>query len=296
MNRMGIRIADHTASLAILLVLASTFCFATMDAISKLLASDYSIAQILWMRYIFFAVFAFTIVRGHCRAAILCRKPWLQALRAMLLVAENGVFILAFQYLPLADVHAIAATAPLMVVVLSGFLLSEPVGNRRRLAVGVGFLGVLLIIRPGFQTLDWSVAIPLCGALMWAIYQILVRLCNRADNSDTTLLWTAIIGLALTSAVGPLSWKPPDTVDWLLLVFLALSGSLGHYALIMALKFAEASTIQPYNYTLLVFAALWGIVLFNDVPDVATVAGAAIIVASGLYVWYREFKMSEMQL
>jgi drug/metabolite transporter (DMT)-like permease len=281
------------ARAGILLVIAASFGFASMDAMSKVLAQDHAILQILWFRYMVFTVFALAIARrrGVWRTLI-SQRPWLQAFRALLLVAENAVFVLAFRYLPLADVHALGASAPLMVVALSVVLLGETVGIRRWSAVLVGFVGVLIIIRPGLQEIEWPLLIPLVGALMWALYQILVRLCSRTDGSDTTLLWSALVGLAATSVTGPFVWVPPDREAWVLLVVLAVAGSIAHYALIKGLQLAEASAVQPYTYTLLVFAAFWGLAVFGDIPDAWTILGATIIVGSGLYTWYRERQLA----
>jgi drug/metabolite transporter (DMT)-like permease len=281
------------ARAGILLVIAASFGFASMDAMSKVLAQDHAILQILWFRYMVFTVFALAIARRRgVRRTLVSQRPWLQAFRALLLVAENAVFVLAFRYLPLADVHALGASAPLMVVALSVVLLGETVGIRRWSAVLVGFVGVLIIIRPGLQEIEWPLLIPLVGALMWALYQILVRLCSRTDGSDTTLLWSALVGLAATSVTGPFMWVPPDREAWVLLVVLAVAGSLAHYALIKGLQLAEASAVQPYTYTLLVFAAFWGLVVFGDIPDAWTILGATIIVGSGLYTWYRERQLA----
>lgn len=281
------------ARAGILLVIAASFGFASMDAMSKVLAQDHAILQILWFRYMVFTVFALAIARRRgARRTLISQRPWLQAFRALLLVAENAVFVLAFRYLPLADVHALGASAPLMVVALSVVLLGETAGIRRWSAVLVGFVGVLIIIRPGLQEIEWPLLIPLVGALMWALYQILVRLCSRTDGSDTTLLWSALVGLAATSVTGPFMWVPPDREAWVLLVVLAVAGSLAHYALINGLQLAEASAVQPYTYTLLVFAAFWGLVVFGDIPDAWTILGATIIVGSGLYTWYRERQLA----
>ena len=281
------------ARAGILLVIAASFGFASMDAMSKILAQDHAILQILWFRYMVFTVFALAIARRRgVRRTLISQRPWLQAFRALLLVAENAVFVLAFRYLPLADVHALGASAPLMVVALSVVLLGETVGIRRWSAVLVGFVGVLIIIRPGLQEIEWPLLIPLVGALMWALYQILVRLCSRTDGSDTTLLWSALVGLAATSVTGPFVWVPPDREAWVLLVVLAVAGSLAHYALIKGLQLAEASAVQPYTYTLLVFAAFWGLAVFGDIPDTWTILGATIIVGSGLYTWYRERQLA----
>ncbi len=275
--------------LAIGLMLVAMLAFAAMDGISKVLARDLAITQILWVRYILFTFFVAVLLRKRgVRGALASGQPWLQGARALLLVIENGIFVAAFVYLPLADVHAIAAASPLIVVALSVPMLGERVGPRRWLAVLAGFVGVLIVIRPGFATLEWPILIAVAGALTWGLYQVLVRLCARTDSGETTWAWSAVVGLAATTLVGPLSWQWPDAWGWGLLVGVAVLGSAAHLALIKALGAWEAGALQPFSYTLLVWATVIGVVVFGDVPDIATIVGAAVIIASGLYAWHRE--------
>lgn len=275
--------------LGIVLTLASMFAFAAMDAISKVLAGSIAIPQILWVRYVLFTLLALVVLRksGIGRIAR-SGRPWLQGARALVAVIENAVFILAFTYLPLADVHAIAAASPLIVIALSVWFLGETVGWRRWLAVIVGFCGVLLIVRPGFEAIGPGHLVALAAALLWGGYQLLVRLVSFSDRTETTFLWTAVVGLLATSFVGPFVWVWPDAQSWTLLVSIALLGSLAHIALITALSLVTASSVQPYSYTLLLWAAVIGYFAFGDIPDQWTFAGAGLILASGLYAWHRE--------
>jgi drug/metabolite transporter (DMT)-like permease len=275
--------------LGIALTLAAMLAFAAMDAISKVLANAIAIPQILWVRYVLFTLLALVVLRksGIGRIAH-SERPWLQGARALVAVIENAVFILAFTYLPLADVHAIAAASPLIVIALSVWLLGETVGWRRWVAVVVGFCGVLLIVRPGFEAIGPGHLVALAGALLWGGYQLLVRLVSMTDRTETTWLWTAVVGLLATSFVGPFVWVWPDAQGWTLLVAIALLGSLAHIALITALSLATASSVQPYSYTLLLWAAVIGYFAFGDLPDQWTFAGAGLILASGLYAWHRE--------
>ncbi len=275
--------------LGALFTLLSTFAFAAMDSMSKLLVREYAITQILWIRYAVFTLFALQIARSlGTRRALRSRRPGLQATRAVLGVVENGVYVLAFMYLPLADTHAVTMTSPLMVVALSALFLGERPDLRRWLALAAGFAGVLLIIRPGLHAFAWPLLLPPAGALLWAIYQVLTRLCASADPPQTTLLWTAWVGLVVATILGPWQWQWPDAIGWVLIAGVALLGSLSHYALIRALDYASAGAIQPYSYFLLVWAALLGILIFGDIPDAWTIAGAAIVVISGLYTWWRD--------
>jgi drug/metabolite transporter (DMT)-like permease len=277
---------------AIAVMLLAMFLFACMDAVNKNLSQTYAITQILWVRFVFFLGFAIIVARQRMRLAVALRSRafWLQTARSVLLVGEIGTFILALHYLPLADVHALGAITPLLVTALSVAILGERVGWRRWAAVAAGFVGVLIIVRPGFIDLDWRIFIALAGALFFAAYQIMLRVVARYDPPETTLLYSALIGTVILSGIGPFTWTPPDAEAWALLLFGALLGSGAHYSLIKALELGEASRLQPYGYTLIFWAALLGFVIFGQFPDTFTVAGAAIIAASGIYAFARERK------
>lgn len=264
-------------------------CFAAMDAISKFLVADYAVGQMMWIRYILVFFFAWFIVRRRgLIGALRTKRSVLQIVRSLVAVVEGGMFVLAFRYLPLADTHAIAATSPLIVIALGVAFLGERAGPARWLAVAAGFAGVMMIIRPGFRSIDWPVLLPLAGAALWAGYQILTRLAARADSPDTSLIWSVVVALVATSFVGPIDWRWPTAGVWGLMVVIAALGVVAHYALIKALDHAEAGAVQPYSYTLLVWAAVLGVVAFGDVPDGWTILGAAIVVASGLYTWHHD--------
>ncbi len=264
-------------------------CFAVMDAISKFLVADYAVGQMMWIRYILVFFFAWFIVRRQgLRNALKTKRLGLQIVRSLVAVVEGGMFVLAFRYLPLADTHAIAATSPLIVIALGVIFLGERAGPARWLAVVAGFVGVMMIIRPGLRALDWPVLLPLVGAVMWAGYQVMTRLASRTDSADTSLIWSVLVALVATTFVGPIDWQWPTATAWVLMVIIAAIGAVAHYALIKALDYAEAGAVQPYSYTLLVWAALLGAVVFGDVPDGWTIAGAAIVVASGLYTWHHD--------
>jgi drug/metabolite transporter (DMT)-like permease len=276
------------ASFTVLAMLA----FASMDAISKWLVVDYPLGQIMWIRYAVFCVFAWLVVRprGFVRA-IRSARPWLQGGRTLLALIESFVFVLAFRYLPLADVHALAATSPLIVIALGVLFLGEKAGFARWVAVVAGFIGMLLIVRPGFRELNMALLLPIVGAFMWGVYQILTRLCARSDSSDTTLVWSAFVAFAASTLVGPWGWQWPTLSVWALMIVAAVLGALAQYALILALAWAEASAVQPYAYTLLVWVTVLGLVVFGDFPDAWTIAGAVVIVSSSLFAWWRDRRL-----
>lgn len=278
-------------SLGALLTMFAMLCFAGMDAISKWLVADYAVTQMMWIRSGLFFLFAcFVVRREGIATALKSTRPWLQLVRSLVAIVEGAVFVLAFRYLPLADTHAVAATSPLIVVALGVLWLGERASLARILAVLGGFAGVLLIVRPGFRDLEWPLLLPIAGALLWALYQVLTRLCSHTDTPGTSLIWAALVAFGATTFVGPLEWRWPTAGVWALLIVISLMGAAAHYALIKALDYAEASALQPYAYTLLVWASLLGLLVFGQMPDGWTITGAAIVVASGIYSWHHDRK------
>ena len=287
MPEMTDETARHRAG--ILLCVAALFVLTVMDVASKMLARDYPVMQIIWVRYVLFAGFAVSLTwHRHRRLLPLSKAPVLQSARGLILVGSNFLVIMSFGLMPLADVHAVLAAAPLIVTALSIPFLGERVGPRRWAAVAVGFSGVLIILRPGLGVFQPEALLPLAAAGTFAAYQVTTRLVSRRDEMLTTLAYTAVVGLAATSLVGPFVWVAPDAEGWLLLLVAAVLGLASHILLIKALELAPASLLQPYNYTMLVWATALGFAVWGDFPDVPTVAGALVIVASGLYTFHRE--------
>ena len=273
----------------ILCALAAWLLFAGMDAGSKQLAESYSIVQILWLRFIALTVIAAWLARRQGgEAALRTRRFWLQSVRSLLLVVEIGLFILTITVLPLAEAHAIIAVTPLLVTALSVPLLGERVGIRRWSAIGVAFVGVLIILRPGFGVVHPMALVALLCALLFALYEILTRIVSRDDPPMTTLFYTALVGVIGLSLIGPFYWTTPDPFGWALFALVALLGASGHFLLIKALQLAPASVLQPYSYTLLIWATVVGFAVFATLPDLATVIGAGVIAASGIYTFARE--------
>jgi drug/metabolite transporter (DMT)-like permease len=273
----------------IAVLVAGMFFFSLLDVISKLLGPLMPVTQILWVRFLAFVPLALMMAwRPGQGIAWRTPRPYLQAFRGLLLVVEMGMFVWAFKTMPLADVQSIAAVTPLMVMALSVPMLGETVGWRRWLAIAVGFAGVLLIVRPGFQELGTGTLVALVGAVLWAFYQILLRIVGRDDSASTTAVWSAVMGAIAMSFVAPFDWVTPSPYGWLLLAAAAIFGALGHTIYSRAFVYAPAGVLQPFTYLMLVFAVILGWLIFDHLPDMWTFLGAGLIVGSGLYALHRE--------
>lgn len=280
--------ADRPA-LGIAMMLLAMFLLSAMDAISKHLTETLAVPQILAIRFWVFLLFATALAssKGLVRTAR-SATPGLQILRSLIMLGQMSAFIFAVSYLPLADVGAIFAVAPLLVMLLASVFLGEKIGPRRAAAVAFGFIGVLIIIRPGTGVFDPISLIVLGGASCWAVFQTLLRVVGRRDSVETTTLFSAVVGCAAFSMVAPFVWRAPESMTWIWLLVLGLFGSIGHYLLSTAFRHAPASTLQPFAYTMPVWAAVMGWLVFSDIPDRWTLIGGGIVIASGLYALRRE--------
>lgn len=285
--------ADNNPLRGIVIMCLSMFFFVAMDAIARELTQRLPVGQIMWVRFLVFAAIAIAVIGpSNVRTTLKSNNPWLQFWRGVVMVAEIGIFVLCFRYLPVADVHAVAAATPLLVTALAAPVLGEQVGWRRWVAVCIGFVTVLVIIRPGFRDLDWFHILPVIAAAIWAVYQVMIRLTGRYDGSNTTLLWTALSGAVISTFFGWIGWVWPSPETWLLLVAAGVLGGAAHYTLILALSAAPASILQPFVYTTFLWALVLGLVFFGEFPDEITLIGAGILIAVGIYVMRREAKTS----
>ncbi len=275
----------------VILLLITTFVFAMQDGLSRHLAETYNVMIVVTFRYWFFAAFVIVLAQarsGGLAAAARTSQPFLQCFRGLLLVAEICVMVLAFARLGLVESHAIFACYPLLVAALSGPILGEGVGWRRWVAIAVGFVGVLIILRPGFKVFSPDSLIALTAALMFALYSLLTRFAARRDTAETSFFFTGVAGAAAISLAAPFFWEPmQNAADWAMMLALCITGALGHYLLIKAYEAAEASAIQPFAYFQLVFAAAIGMTVFGDVLELPTAAGAGLIIAAGIYTLWR---------
>jgi drug/metabolite transporter (DMT)-like permease len=276
--------------LGIILMIATTFVFAVQDGISRHLAGNYNVLMIVMIRYWFFAAFVVAIAarkEGSIRAAAATRQPLLQIARGALLALEICVMVTAFVHLGLVESHAVFACYPLLIAALSGPVLGEKVGWRRWAAIGIGFIGVLVILEPGYAVFAPAAAIPLASAFMFALYGLLTRYAARKDSASTSFFWTGTTGAVVMTVAGVWYWEPMTGVDWLWMGSLCVTGAFAHWLLIRCYEVAEASAVQPFAYLQLVFASIIGIFLLGETlrPNVAL--GAAIVVSAGLFTLWR---------
>jgi drug/metabolite transporter (DMT)-like permease len=274
----------------ILLAIGATFLFSVMDLQAKYLGQTLSVTQIVWARY--FTLFVIMIVMFWPKRGlglIRTKHLGLQIIRSLLLLYCTVAFFLAIQYMPLADAVAISFLSPLLVTALSVPLLGEAVGRHRWSAVLFGFLGAMIIVRPGLGVMHWAAWLLVSVSFGYALYQITTRMIAGKDDAVTSLFFTAVIGAGLASLAVPFFWQaPPEPQHWLMLASLGVIGGLGHYALIKAFEYSPVAVLAPLSYTALPWNTAFGYAVFGDLPDLWTLGGAAILIATGVYVLYRE--------
>ena len=281
---------EQNTRLGILLMVATTFVFAMQDGLSRHLAGNYNVWMVVMIRYWFFAAFVVALASrkaGGLRAAAATRQPFLQVARGLLLALEICVMVTAFVLLGLVESHAVFTSYPLLVAALSGPILGEKVGWRRWTAIGIGFLGVLIILQPGVKVFSPAALVPLLAAFLFALYGLLTRYASRRDGAATSFFWTGTVGAAAMTAIGIWFWQPMTAPDWGWMACLCVTGALGHFLLIKAYEVAEASAVQPFAYLQLVFASGIGIAIFGEKLEWDVAAGAGLVVAAGLFTLWR---------
>jgi drug/metabolite transporter (DMT)-like permease len=282
---MTISPSERNPMHGIAFVVLMTMCFSSLDASAKHFSTELPLWVLLWGRYFFnFLFVALFFLRGAPKDIIYTRNIKLQILRSILLVASTLTFWLALMFLPLADCVVILFVSPLLVTILAAPLLGERVGRHRWTAVILGFVGMIVVMRPGFTIFDWSSMLPFITAFFYAGVQISTRILGRTEGALTTLLYSSAGG-AIVCTIGVLFyWVTPSIEQWLVLAWMGFLGALGHYLMIRAYKIAPASLLAPFDYTTLIWATVLGFVVFGDLPDTGTFLGAIIIMSSGLYL------------
>lgn len=284
---------SNNTRLGVLLMIATTFVFAVQDGISRHLASEYNVLMVVMVRYWFFAAFVTAIAyrkAGGIRAAARTEQPLLQILRGLILATEICVMIYAFTLLGLIESHAVFTSYPLLVAALSGPILGEVVGWRRWTAIFIGFVGVLIILKPGFGVFSPAAIVALAAALLFALYGLLTRFASRKDTAATSFFWTGVSGSVMMTVIGASYWEPMISSDWIWMGTLCITGALGHWLLIKTYEAAEASAVQPFAYLQLVFVSFIGVLVFGESIELNVAIGAAVVVCAGLFTLWRARK------
>jgi drug/metabolite transporter (DMT)-like permease len=284
----GQRDGDHPI-LAIGVVLLAMVIFPFMDGTAKLLSETYSVLQVTWARYVFhFLVLLPLVLWRYPVRMLLPERVGPQILRSIFLLGGTLFFFAGLSYLPIVDMLALSFVAPLIITLAAPFVLGEQVSARRIGAAAVGFVGALIILRPGTGLFQWAALFGIATGVMIACYDMLTRRIARAVPSAIALIYTSIVGVVVLSLLVPFDWRPPTPGDLALMVFMGASGAFCHWLLILAYERAEASLLAPFVYAELITATFVGYYFFGDLPDAYTWTGIAILVASGLYISYRE--------
>jgi drug/metabolite transporter (DMT)-like permease len=269
------------------LMLLSVSMFAFGDALGKFMVATYSVGQLLWLRACAALLVLAPLVWRHRAEFARLERPWLQLLRVALSSLEVAAFFLATVYLPLADVITYYLACPIFVTALSALLLREKVGWRRWSAVLIGFAGVVIALRPSAQTVSLPALIALSGSLSFAFLMLITR--SLRATPDIVLASSQFAGTFLLGAVmAPFGWVAPGGFSLLLFAAAGLISVSALFCVNRSLKLAPASVVVPYQYSMIVWAVMFGYAVFGDVPSPATVVGAAIIIGAGLYIFLRE--------
>ncbi|WP_417725170.1 DMT family transporter [Salipiger sp.] len=265
--------------------------FSISDAASKLMTGDFHPLQVAWTRQLGLLSVGLWLLARRGPAIFRTRRPKLQLARGTVAALSSSMFIFAVSYVPLAEAIAIAFVAPFVVTIFGALILKEPVGARRWIAVVIGFVGMLIVVRPGYASFHPAMFLVLASAALFSARQILSRMVGPVDMTSTTILYSSLTAISLLSVPAILVWSTPTTLGQCgALLCVAASAGMGEVLIIRALERAHAVVLAPVQYTLIVWGTIWGWMLFAQFPDHWTLVGTSIIIASGLYTLHREHK------
>jgi len=280
---------DHILR-SILAILFSVACFSVLNAISKTLTQHYPVVQVIWARYVFAFVFMMALFLPRSGLALFrWHNVGSQVVRGLLLFFSSFLYFHGIVYLPLATAASISLTSPLIVTALSARFLGEPVGVRRWIAVCLGFIGAVIVVRPGHANFEWHSLLIVASTLCSAFYQLFSRRYGQTERPDASATMATIVGSVVALPMLPFEWLTPAFGwDWGLFFAIGICAGVGHYFLTIAYSQAPAATVAPFNYVQLIGAAILGYLVFDNIPDFWTWVGAAVIVCSGLYLGHAE--------
>ncbi len=279
-------------SKGILLMALGMFLFSAVDTGAKFLTSDLHPLQITWTRQLGLLAGALVLLALHGRSLLVTNHPRLQVARGAVAACSAALFIVAVAYVPLADAVAVSFVAPFMVTLMGALILREAVGVRRWVAVSLGFVGTLIVLRPGLGAIHPAAVLVVIAAFMFAIRQIISRALSDSDKTATTVIYTAFVGSAILTVPLPFIWKTPDPSQIMILTGVAVLAGIAEVCVIKALEMAMAVVVAPVQYSLMIWGTMYGFLIFGQLPDRWTLIGAAIIIATGLYTLRREYVVS----
>ncbi len=280
--------SKENIALGIMWMLGTMCLFISMDTIAKFLTQTIPAPQVVWARFNFHILCMLILLRGSLFTLIRTENLKLQLLRSTFLLLATTMFFTGLRVTPLATAATIMFLSPIVVTMLAIPLLGEQVGIRRWMGILIGFTGALIVVRPDTGSIATGHLLVIGAAISNAMYQIITRKVRARDHAMTSLLYSALVGALFTSATVSSQWQTPDALAWLLFLTMGFLGAASHFCLIRAFSLAPASTVAPYTYSALLWATLFGYIIFNDLPDRWTLIGATLIVTSGLYIFYRE--------
>lgn len=276
----------HQSLYGVLLILLSGILLASHDGLSKYLTQLYPVFLVVWARYLAQVVLILGMFAPRMgRRVFHTLRPWPQLLRGLSLVSVSIMFISGLRYIPLAEATAVIFLTPLMVTVASA-LLGERVSHSQWLAVGVGLLGVMIIVRPGGALFTPAVLLPFGAAISFTVYQLLTRRLSGTDHPVTSNFLSSLVGFLVMSVLVTFNWRTPSVHDAVLMASLGLMAMSGHLVLTQAFRYASAASLAPFTYGQIVFAGIVGFIAFGHIPDVEAIAGMTVIIASGLCMAY----------
>jgi drug/metabolite transporter (DMT)-like permease len=266
------------------LMLAGMFLFAAADVLAKYLTQTFHPVQIIWFRQLALLLGVVTVIAIHGHSLLETNRRGLQMTRGILAVFSSLLFIIAVRHVPLADAVAASFVAPFFLTILGAWLLGERVGIRRWIAVTIGFIGALIIIRPGMNAIHPAAMLVVLAAGCYALRQVVGRLLADTDKTITTIAYTALTASCIATLALPLFWIWPESRShWIALISMGMFAGFGEVMVIKSLEVAEAAVVAPIHYTLIVWGTLYGYFVFHQFPDLWTWTGTAIIVVAGLY-------------
>ncbi len=275
-------------SRAICLMVVAILLFTMMDAVAKGLLQRYPTPQVIWARFAGQLIFVLLILRGRIGPILRTRYPWLHLARCACQFGATGMFFTALGYIGLAEATALTDTNPVLITLGAALFLGERLGPRRLMGVVTAMIGAMIIIRPGYGVFTPAALLPIGAAICYTGNALITRFVGRNESVWTSMIYASFFGSGVLAAWQPFIWIPVSADDWVQFCLMGALGTGAQLCLIRSFSLSEASVVAPFAYLGIVFAAIWGALLYGEFPDRWTILGALVIIAAGLYVWHRE--------